>query len=69
VLTSHQKRTLLETPFVTTAIAIGGVILTAFGVTLGLATNNPALMSISLCIGAGGAIGWLVAGGVSRRDS
>lgn len=68
MFTRHKKRALLETPCVTSAIAIGGGILTACGVTLGLATNNPALMGISLCIGAGGAIGWLVAGGVSRRN-
>jgi hypothetical protein len=69
VFTRHKKRAFLETPCVTSAIAIGGGILTVCGLTLGLATNNPALMGISLSIGAGGAIGWLVAGRVDERKS
>jgi hypothetical protein len=50
------------------AIAIAGAIIIVLGLVLGLATGNTALTSISLTIGAGGAIGWLVAGGVSRRN-
>jgi hypothetical protein len=69
VVTRHKKGAVLETPCVTSAIAMGGGILTVCGLTLGLATNNPALMGISLSIGAGGALGWLVAGGVTRRRS
>jgi hypothetical protein len=50
------------------AIAAGGGIIIVLCVIVGLATGNTTLMSISLTIGAGGAIGWLVAGGVSRRN-
>jgi hypothetical protein len=49
-------------------IAVGGGIIIALGVIVGLATGNTPLMSISLSIGVGGAIGWLMAGGVSRRN-
>jgi hypothetical protein len=43
-------------------IAAGGALAVAVGTIVGLAANNPALAGISLSIGAGGLIGWLLAG-------
>ena len=65
--TRHEKRTLLETLYMSSTIAVGGAIIITLGVIIGLATNNTALMSISLSIGIGGAVGWLMAGGLCHR--
>jgi len=63
----HEKRTLLETLCMGSTIAVGGASIITLGLIIGLATNNAALMSISLSIGIGGAIGWLIAGGLCHR--
>ena len=63
----HEKRTLLETLCMGSTIAVGGAIIITLGVMIGLATNNAALIGISLSIGIGGSVGWLIAGGLCHR--
>ena len=43
-------------------IAAGGALAVAVGTIVGLASNSPALAGISMSIGAGSLIGWLLAG-------
>jgi hypothetical protein len=58
---------LLHTGHWNQGMALGGGILAALGVVIGLATSNTAITSISVSVALGGAIGWLVAGGLPRR--
>ncbi len=43
-------------------VATASVLAVAWCATLGIVSHNLALTGISLCIGAGGLIGWLLAG-------
>lgn len=63
----REKRTLLETVCMGSTIAVGGAIIITLGLIIGLATNNVALTGISLSIGIGGSVGWLMAGGLCHR--
>jgi hypothetical protein len=61
------KRTLLQEDDWNHNVAIAGVVLAALGVIVGLVTSSTVLTGISVSMAVGGAIGWLVAGGLPRR--
>jgi len=44
------------------AVATGGAFAVALGAIVGLFSQNVALAAVSLSIGAGGLVGWLLAG-------
>jgi hypothetical protein len=47
-------------------IPMGGAMAVILGTLVGITLNNPCLAGISLCIGAGGLFGWLLAGRPAR---
>ncbi|UCC76390.1 MAG: hypothetical protein JSW37_12920 [Anaerolineales bacterium] len=63
----HEGRTSSGTIHLSTAFATGAAVLTALGAAVGVVTHNIALISVSLSIAFGGAIGWLMAGRSNKR--
>jgi hypothetical protein len=64
----REGRTSTGTIHLSTAFAMAAALLTVLGATVGVATHNIALTSVSLSIAFGGAIGWLMAGRSRKRN-
>ncbi len=62
-----RKQSLPETDGVNFAAVMGGGTLIIISMIVGLATRNGALISMSLSVAVGAAVGWLAAGEASRR--
>jgi hypothetical protein len=65
-----REGTTTRTFSVSSAITAGGALTIALGAIVGIASDNPVLAVISLSIGAGGVLGWLLAGSpaLNRRS-
>jgi hypothetical protein len=62
-----RKQTLPETDEMNVAVVMGGGTLIIISIIIGLAARNGALISMSLSVAVGAAVGWLAAGEASRR--